>query len=278
MSKSNRSIYQSIYKDIHKGFSRIYWWVYTSLKYKFYTYKFLYNKGKVNDPGISILVPTKNRADKFNKMFESLINTRSINFKVEILILFDEYEKEQNLYFDTINKYNKKVNVYFFNKNFKKNSERINFLASKSNFEIILLINDDLKFRLNNWNEVICYEFSKVDINKPFSLWLGTDDVKYKYFHSNFPVINKSWYNKLGYHSPSKYFQHWWSDNWICDLGKKSGKFLISDKIFFTHFNQFQKNQLDSLYIENEKKRDGKKDYENWIKLDKIRRIDANKL
>ena len=39
-----------------------------------------------------------------------------------------------------------------------------------------------------------------------------------------------------------------------------------------------QKNQLDSLYIENENKRNGDADFENWIKLDNVRKIDAKKL
>jgi hypothetical protein len=278
VKKHNRNFLQSLIKDLNKGILRIYWWFYTLLKYKFFTFKFNLTNGETKDYGISILIPTKNRSLKFRRMLETLITNKSSEYKIEVLILFDENEKEQSSYIETINKYQNNINIIYFNKNFAKNSERINYLASKSQFEILLLINDDLKFCLNDWNKIICAEFSKTDMNKPFSLWLGTDDIKYQYFHSNFPVINKSWFNKLGYHSPSKYFQHWWSDNWICDLGKKSGKFLISNKIFFTHFNRFKKDQLDSLYIENENKRDGEKDYNNWIKLNDIRKIDAKKL
>ena len=278
IKKHHRNFIQSISKDLNKGFSRIFWWLYTFLKYQYLTLKFNLNKKEIRNYGISLLIPTKNRSFKFRKMIESLIKTKCTEYEIEILVLFDENEKEQSTYIQTINNYRKNNNINFFNKNFKKNSERINYLAAKSKYELLLLINDDLNFCLNDWNKIICHEFSKVDMNKPFSLWLRTNDVKYKYFHSNFPVINKSWYHALNYHSPSKYFNHWWSDNWICDLGKKSGKFLITHKIFFSHFNKFQKDQLDSLYIENENKRDAKEDYDNWIKLDHIRKIDAKKL
>ena len=278
IKKHNRSFAQSLAKDLNKGFLRLYWFIYTQIKYRYFTFKFNYKKKNVIDHGISVLVPTKNRSLKFNRMIETLIKNKNSEYKIEVLVLLDENEEEKTSYIKTIDKYKENINIFFYDKNFKTNSERINYLASKSKFEILLLINDDLNFCLAEWNQKICKEFSKIDMNKPFSLWLSTDDVKYNYFHSNFPVINKSWYNVLGYHSPSKYFQHWWSDNWICDLGKKSGKFLITKEIYFTHFNKFQKNQLDSLYIENESKRNGDKDFENWIKLDNVRKIDAKKL
>ncbi len=276
--KHNRNFLQSLTKDFIKGFSRIYWFVYTYIKYHYYTKKFILSKKIISDFGISILIPTKNRSKKFENMLKSLVDNKSNFFKVEVLVLFDEDENELDLYKTVINKYISSVEIFYFNKNFEKNSERINFLATKSKYDIILLINDDLNFCLKNWNKIICHEFSKINMDKPFSLWLRTDDVKYKYFHSNFPVINRAWHNVLNYHSPSKYFNHWWSDNWICDLGKKSGKFLITNQVFFTHFNKFQKNQLDSLYVENERKRDGEKDYQNWIKLDNVRKEDAKKL
>tara|TARA_B100001540_G_scaffold314750_1_gene340373 strand:- start:98 stop:940 length:843 start_codon:yes stop_codon:yes gene_type:complete len=276
--KHNRNKLQSLVKDIKKGFSRLYWFSYTFLKYYYFNLKFKLKKKKIINYGISVLVPTKNRSLKFKRMIETLINKKSKDFDIELLILFDENESEISSYLKTIEIYKKYIDISFFHKNFVRNSERINFLATKSKHQIILLINDDLNFCLENWNKVICKEFSKINMKKPFSLWLATDDVKYKYFHSNFPVINKTWHDKLGYHSPSKYFQHWWSDNWICDLGKKSGKFLISKEIFFTHYNKFQKNQLDSLYVENENKRNGKKDYDNWLKLNSVRKTDAKKL
>lgn len=276
--KRKRNFIESIIKDLNKGFSRIFWYLYTNIKYNYLSFIFLVKKNKVKDYGISVLVPTKNRSFKFKKMLQSLIKTKSPNFKIELLVFFDPYEEELNQYMYTIKKYSKNVKIKYFFEDFKKNSERINFLASKSKLEIILLINDDLIFCLRNWNEVICNEFSKINIKKPYSLWLGTNDIKYKYFHSNFPVINKAWYKKLNYHSPSKYFQHWWSDNWICDLGKKSGKFLVSKDIFFIHDDKFDSKKLDKLYIENEKKRNIKKDYENWIRLNYIRKKDAKKI
>ena len=87
----------------------------------------------------------------------------------------------------------------------------------------------------------------------------------YKNFHMDFfktisfPIINSKNKNKTIEESPFFFA-------------------AITNQIFFTHFNKFQKNQLDSLYVENERKRDGEKDYQNWIKLDNVRKEDAKKL
>ena len=211
-------------------------------------------------------------------MVSSLLDKTSNDYEIELLILLDENEEQLNDYLKIINSI-KNFKISYYLKNFSTNLQRINFLAEKSNFDLILAINDDIEFILSDWNKRVAIEFSKINMDKPFSLWLRSDDVKYKYFHSNFPVINRSWYKKLSYHSPEKYFSHWWADNWICDLGKKSDKFLITHEIFIKHFNQFHLvNQKDKTYLDNEKKRNGEIDLENWNKYNYIRKDDANLL
>jgi len=278
IKKSNRTFYQSLFKDLIKGFNRLYWFLKTYINYHLLTIKYFLTDNKIKNYKISLLLPTKLRSKKFKNMIDSLINKTSSEYEVELLILFDENEDQLNDYLQIINS-SKKIKIFYFLKNFDSNLQRINFLAKKSNFDLILAINDDIEFILNDWNKYIVNEFSKINMNKPFSLWLRSDDVKYKYFHSNFPVINRSWYNKLSYHSPEKYFTQWWADNWICDLGKKSGKFLITHEIFIKHFNQFHlENQKDKTYLDSQKERDGKIDLENWNKYNYIRKNDANLL
>jgi len=278
IKKSNRSFYESLIKDLLKGFNRLYWFLKTYIKYHLLTIKYFLVGNKIKKHKISLLLPTKLRSIKFKNMVSSLLDKTSNDYEIELLILLDENEEQLNDYLKIINSI-KNFKISYYLKNFSTNLQRINFLAEKSNFDLILAINDDIEFILSDWNKRVAIEFSKINMDKPFSLWLRSDDVKYKYFHSNFPVINRSWYKKLSYHSPEKYFSHWWADNWICDLGKKSDKFLITHEIFIKHFNQFHLvNQKDKTYLDNEKKRNGEIDLENWNKYNYIRKDDANLL
>ncbi len=253
--KKKRSIYESLLKDLLKGFNRLYWFLKTYIKYHLLTFKYFLVGNKIKKHKISLLLPTKLRSMKFKNLVSSLLDKTSNDYEIELLILLDENEEQLNDYLKIINSI-KNFKISYYLKNFSTNLQRINFLAEKSNFDLILAINDDIEFILSDWNKRVAIEFSKINIDKPFSLWLRSDDVKYKYFHSNFPVINRSWYKKLSYHSPEKYFSHWWADNWICDLGKKSGKFLITHEIFIKHFNQFHLvNQKDKTYLDNQKKK-----------------------
>lgn len=278
IKKSNRSFHESLLKDLLKGFNRLYWFLKTYIKYHLLTIKYFLLGNKIKKHKISLLLPTKLRSIKFKNLVSSLLDKTSNDYEIELLILLDENEEQLNDYLKIINSI-KNFKISYYLKNFSTNLQRINFLAEKSNFDLILAINDDIEFTLSDWNKRVAIEFSKINMDKPFSLWLRSDDVKYKYFHSNFPVINRSWYKKLSYHSPEKYFSHWWADNWICDLGKKSGKFLITHKIFIKHFNQFHLvNQKDKTYLDNQKKRNGEIDLENWNKYNYIRKDDANLL
>jgi len=278
IKKSNRSFYESLLKDLLKGFNRLYWFLKTYIKYHLLTIKYFLVGNKIKKHKISLLLPTKLRSIKFKNMVSSLLDKTSNDYEIELLILLDENEEQLNDYLKIINSI-KNFKISYYLKNFSTNLQRINFLAEKSNFDLILAINDDIEFILSDWNKRVAIEFSKINMDKPFSLWLRSDDVKYKYFHSNFPVINRSWYKKLSYHSPEKYFSHWWADNWICDLGKKSDKFLITHEIFIKHFNQFHLvNQKDKTYLDNQKKRNGEIDLENWNKYNYIRKDDANLL
>ena len=279
MLKQKRTILQSLIKDLIKGFNRIYWFFFTFLKYYYNTVLFNILKKKNSNYSISLLLPTKLRSKKFTNMVKSLFdNTNNIR-NIELLILFDESEEQLNQYNETIEQYNKVSNINCYKKNFNTNLQRINFLASKCKNDLILAINDDIEFVLKDWDKILSQEFSKINNLKPFSVWIRSDDVKYKYLHSNFPVINRAWYNKLLYHSPSKYFSQWWADNWICDLGKKTGCFLITHHIFIKHFNQFHlDDQKDQTYLDSEKKRNGDKDLLNWKKYNYIRIKDAKKL
>ena len=278
MNKNNRTLLQSISKDIYKGFKRLYWYTYTMSKYYFLTFKFKISNKKINNNKISLLCPTRERSKKFARLLKSLIDSCFDLSRIEILILLDEDDSE-------IEDYNKiikseifnKIKIYMYIKNCKTHAERNNFLASKSCGQILFPINDDMIFVSKKWDSLIDEEFAKIDISNPYCLWIDSGK-KYRYLHCDFPIVNIQWYKTLGYVG-SEYFNFWYLDTWICDLSFRSKKFIVSKKIEVSQISaNTHKNETDDTHLKNIKEGLPEKDYQIWKNTLKNRIIDARKL
>ncbi len=275
--KEKKSIYQSIKKDFFKGFKRLYFYTYTISKYYYLSLKFRYSKKKIKKYKISILLPTRERSKKFNRMLNTLINTCNDISRIEILLLIDEDDKEKNLYKQILQeKIYEKLNIKIIIKDLKTHAIRNNFLAKMCNGEIIFPINDDMIFVSKKWDEVIDKEFSKNDQNHPFCLWIKSN-VKYRYLHCDYPIINREWYNRLGYVG-SENFNFWYLDTWICDLSILSGRYIATPDITVDQLsaNRFQK-EIDDTHLRNINSDIGNKDLRIWNETKK-ERLDHSKL
>ncbi len=271
-----KNIYQSIKKDIRKGIRRLFWFFYTNIKYKFLTINFN-DKKNLKEFKISILLPTRERSIKFKRMLDSLIRTCKNIYRIELLILLDEDDREFNKYEEILKdtKYkNLKSKIYVIN--LPSHAKRNNYLATKSTGEILFPFNDDVIFMSQNWDIEIDLEFSKIK-NRPYSLWINSGQ-KYLYLHSDFPVVNRIWYEKLGYVG-SEFFNFWYLDTWICDLGLRSKKFLISKKIKLYQYSANTINEeVDSTHLKNIKNDIPKKDEIIWLETENERKKDAKLL
>ena len=276
--KKKRSIYQSIKKDIVKGIKRIYWFNYTLIKYYFLTIKFKILKKKVNKFKISILLPTRERSKKFDRLLKSLISTCSDQSRIEILLLIDEDDSELNIYKEILKKniFNK-ITFKLFIKNLQTHAIRNNFLVKASSGEIIFPINDDMIFVTNDWDNVIDKEFSKINNDYPYCLWIRSN-IKYRYLHCDYPIINKSWYKRLGYVG-SENFNFWYLDTWICDLSFRSGKFIASPYIKVDQLSANRiENEIDETHLRNINSDKGDKDFDIWNNTKEERVKDAKLL
>ena len=132
-------------------------------------------------------------------------------------------------------------------------------------------------FVSNNWDKTIDKEFSKINYEKPYCVWISSD-IKYRYLHCDYPIINKAWYNKLGYVG-SEFFNFWYLDTWICDLSFRSGKFIVSPNI---KVDQLSANRLDEeiddTYLKNINTDKGDKDFQIWINTIDERKKESLKL
>ena len=217
MIKKKRTIIQSIKKDIFKGLKRLYLFSYTKIKYYFITIKAFFFKKHKQKFKISLLLPTRERSKKFERLLNSLIKTCQDKDRIEVHLLLDEDDKEISDYKNIIKKNEFKPLSFFLNiKNLRSHAIRNNYLAKISSGNIIFPINDDMIFISDKWDLEIDNEFSKINMQKPFCLWIKSN-IKYSYLHCDYPLVNRSWYDKLGYIG-SENFNFWYLDTWICDL------------------------------------------------------------
>jgi len=278
MNKKKRNIFQSIKKDILKGFKRMYFFSYTFLKYHLFSITAFILKKKIQTFKISLLLPTRERSKKFERLLLSLIKTCQYQNRVEILLLLDEDDKEIDRYKEIIKKeIFRSLNFIFIIKNLKSHAIRNNHLAELSTGNIIFPINDDMIFVSKRWDYFIDREFSKIDMDRPFCIWIKSN-IKYSYLHCDYPIINKSWHKRLGYVG-SENFNFWYLDTWICALSHLSKKFLVTNKITVKQFSADTfENEVDNTFLINRKDGIPEKDLEIWKKTKNERVLEAKKL
>ena len=265
MIKKKRTIFQSIKKDISKGLKRIFYFVFTKIKYHYITAKACFFKKEKKKFKISLLLPTRERSKKFERLLTSLVETCQDIYRIEILLLLDEDDKEISEYKNILSKdIFKSLKISFNIKNLKSHAIRNNYLAKISNGDIIFPINDDMIFFSKKWDVIIDYEFSKLNNDNPYCLWISSKNIKYNYLHSDYPIINRAWYKRLGYVG-SEYFNFWYLDTWICDLSLRSGKFLVTTKIKVNQLsaNTFD-NEIDVTHLRNINSDKINKDLKIW--------------
>ena len=269
----------SIKKELKKVYLKIYYLIYCYCIY-FYRSFFIPNKDRdYSIKKISLLCPSRQRVNKTKRFLDSIYEkTENIN-NIEILFLLDEDEKFYSEYKELISKYNIKGNIIsIFRKSLLTNSDRMNYLASVSKGEILLVTNDDMCFLTSGWDTLLNDEFSKSRKKEPLSVWLRCDR-KYTYLDcSAFPAINRSWYDKIGYLSYYK-FRNWYLDTWICDIGRKTGLLLVSNKIKIKQFHALSIiDEIDDTHRKNHTKENIYYDDQIWLDTIEVRKIDAEKL
>lgn len=277
MNKKKRSILQSIKKDVSKGFKRLYYFSYTTIKYIFITIKAFLLKRKKQKFTISILLPTRERSQKFERLLNSLIKTCYYKDRIEIILLLDEDDKEISQYRSIIKKDLFKSLKFFLNiKNLETHAIRNNYLAKRSTGNIIFPINDDMIFISDKWDCEIDNEFSKINMQNPFCLWIKSN-IKYSYLHCDYPIVNRAWYKILGYIG-SENFNFWYLDTWICDLSMRSGLYLTTPYIKVDQLSANRmKEEIDETHLRNINSDKEEKDYRIWSQT-KNERIDHAKL
>ena len=278
VKKINKNIIKSFIKEIKTFSKKIYWKTFFYTSYYFKTIFFFKLKKKIIENKISILIPTRERHVKFERFLASIIKNTLKKYRCEILVLIDLDDPEKDRYLDLIKSYKEcKINIKIYHDSLNTHAKRNNLLAQKSTGDIIFPANDDMLFVTENWDQLIDIEFSKNKKNYPLCVWVNSGN-KYPYLFCHYPIVNRIWYQKLGYIG-CELFNFWYLDTWICDLAKRSNLFIYSKKIKFKEYNaQAYQNEFDNTYLRNISNNKMEKDIEIWENSKELRIKEALKL
>ena len=274
--KNKNNIFLRIIKELNNFSNKLYWKFYCDLKYLLHVF---FKKKNIIKRNISILCITRERTVGFERLLKNIIKKTENISRIEFLFLIDYDDKFKKKYKNLLNKYKKYFTVkIYINKIIKLNSERINFLAKKSQGDILFSVSDDMIIETKHWDSLIDLESSKFKDNSPYCLWPSVDANKYKFLHCAFPIISKKWFDILKYHSYPKFY-HFYADTWICELSRLSGKFLLLKKFFIKTFHpEINKKYADKTYFRLRKNSKNYDDKIVFFKHEHIRKIHAKKL
>lgn len=202
---------------------------------------------------ISILTPSRNRAENLSRMVQSAVHTSSGYNKLQFLNYIDDDDPSINFYKSEQNKLNFSNYVDFFNtiSVHQSVSKSWNVLASEAlarDCDILIMGNDDQVFQTQNWDSILVDEINKFD-HSLYCMWF--DDKINARYHCAFPIVPKEWFEILGYFTPG-IFHFGYNDAWIFDVAKRAGitKFIPTVTVEHMHFT-VNKAEYDETYSFN---------------------------
>ena len=282
-----RSTLPRIYFSIMKRLARTEWYIRTNFNYYF---RLLFSKNLLRQNKICILIPSRNRPEKLERLLESVINKTKFKNRIKILVSLDEDEKKTDSYEKVKELYKSKdLFVEYQYRNCTSHSERVTLLANKYPEEdLFFFLADDCIFVLPNWDTYLDFIESKTDQNEPFSIWTRSNIIheKFYYLHSDCPIVNKHWFKKLGYiggkfkNNGLQKTPTGFEDLWTVELGRLTKKFIITKKFILDHICAFFPGNLNEFDETAEIRRlEKKQDFvSSWFMTKNIREEEAKKL
>jgi O-antigen biosynthesis protein len=127
------------------------------------------------NPLVSIIIPTKNKADCLKRCIDSIIN-KSVNTNYEILIMDNDSDEMDTLnLFKNYSKKYKQIKVVRFKEKFSF-SKINNFGVSHANGDYIILLNNDTEIITDDWIKNLLFYAMQDDIGIVGALLVFPDD------------------------------------------------------------------------------------------------------
>ncbi len=169
---------------------------------------------------ISILCPSRWRAKAARRTAISIQSTAKNPERVEILFYVDSDDDQAPTYKALLEPLGCKVVVG----EPMSVSKSWNILAKECSGDLLIMGNDDIRYRTDNWDEMLDKEVEAYP-SEIFCMWFDDGVVRRNEianFGCAFPIISRKWYETLGYFTPGC-FRFLYNDTWIADIANRVG-------------------------------------------------------
>lgn len=214
---------------------------------------------------ISVLIPTRGRADKLYDLVKNIFNSSCTPGKVEVCFYIDDDDHstitETQVLAANFNVKNKVGPKVIF-------SDMWNQLLDISAGDILMICGDDVKFNTQRWDHFIREEFKKLPSDK-----IGYVCVNDEIHRGGLGVhgfLHRNWVRVLGHITPDK-FIYCWADNWVDDIAKMLGRRVYLDEVVVSHQHWInKKSPYDMTYKENQEKYESRKKEMEQLYIDTL--------
>lgn len=106
-------------------------------------------------------------------------------------------------------------------------------LALISEGDVLLLANDDIRFRTRGWDSIVDAAFDAFP-NRVGMVWCQ-DGINGD-CHAAFPFVSREWYEAVGHFTPG-IFEFGYNDTWIYDIAKRADRLCYLPDVFIEHMH-----------------------------------------
>jgi len=209
---------------------------------------------------VSILIISRGRFNSLLKALDSIIKKSKDISRVEVILRFDEDDKESLDRIDELPKDKVDINVIVGKRYFYEFLHKyVNEACEETKGEFILWFNDDCVIETQNWDDIVAEYRGRIVCLYPNNKGTGSGNI--------FPLISRKVYEILGHFAKSQQV-----DSWQFIVGSRAGIEVKRDDLIFIH------NRKQAYVSDEDRNAVLKRTRTVWKKSDKLITEDADKI
>jgi len=224
------------------------------------------NDDQANTMKMALMVPSKNRPESIERLIRSAIETASYPNRIGFFVLIRKSDKAtQEVLLKLQQEYSCKITTLFEDTKKEINLSRFwNEMykeAKIQKYELFGFYGDDVEFRSNGWDSLVCTEFKR---KKELPLMVRTNDNYQKEVAVLF-WTNKVFHDIIGFYLPEQY--KWVAmDEYLYKIASKSDSYIYLEHIdTYHHAAILGRSEQDDTF--KEKRKDGAIKVRNDLQL-----------
>jgi len=189
---------------------------------------------------IAVLCPTRSRPFLAKQMAQSCIDTATNKDDIQILLYLNDDDSELGNY--TPLHEHEKVKILVGND--APTAWSWNYLATKCEADIFLLMGDDALFITEGWDVLLCEQAK----NYPDNIFCFGFNNDIEFNATPHVAIGKGGLRALGYFVPP-IFLHWYVDTWSVEVYKKTDRYKYLQNITVKHNTPKVTGRVDDTFL-----------------------------